>query len=123
METVPSESLCYPAKLTNGHIKDLIAKGIKVIFYPCLPRDEKEMEKATNNYNCPIVTSYPEAINANVDELKGGDIRFIFPFLPMDNMERMKVRLYQEFQSFGVTQQEVANAVRQGLSGERSRTP
>lgn len=111
METVPSESLCYPAKLTNGHIKDLMAKGVKVIFYPCLPRDEKEMEKATNNYNCPIVTSYPEAINANVDELKGGDIRFIFPFLPMDNMDRMKARLYQEFTNFGVTRQEVADAV------------
>ncbi|NLI92915.1 MAG: 2-hydroxyacyl-CoA dehydratase [Peptococcaceae bacterium] len=114
METVPSESLCYPAKLANGHIRDLINKGIKVIFYPCLPRDEKEVEDANNNYNCPIVTSYPEAINANVDELRKDNIQFIFPFLPMDNMSRMKDRLYEEFRKFGVTRQEVEKAVDKG---------
>ncbi|RNC28925.1 MAG: 2-hydroxyisocaproyl-CoA dehydratase activator [Candidatus Dichloromethanomonas elyunquensis] len=111
METVSSESLCYPAKLTNGHIKDLTNKGVKVIFYPCLPRDEKEVEGATNNYNCPIVTSYPEAINANVDDLRRETIEFIFPFLPMDNMSRMKDRLHEELKKFGVGKQEVDKAV------------
>jgi len=111
METVPSESLCYPAKLANGHIRDLINKGLKVIFYPCLPRDEKEFSEANNNYNCPIVTSYPEAINANVDELKNQEVKFIFPFLPMDNKERMKIRIWEEFSAFGVTKKEVEQAV------------
>jgi predicted CoA-substrate-specific enzyme activase len=111
METVPSESLCYPAKLTNGHIQDLINKGIKVIFYPCLPRDEKEQQGSTNNYNCPIVTSYPEAINANVDDLKRKDIKFIFPFLPMDNLERLKVRLHEELADFKLSKHEISQAV------------
>ncbi|MGI6450837.1 MAG: acyl-CoA dehydratase activase-related protein [Desulfitobacteriia bacterium] len=111
METVPSESLCYPAKLTNGHIKDLINKGVKVIFYPCLPRDEKEMPEANNNYNCPIVTSYPEVINANDDELRRKGIKFIFPFLPMDNMPRMKERLCEEFGFMGLSKEEVSRAV------------
>ena len=111
METVSSESLCYPAKLTNGHVKDLINKGLKVIFYPCLPRDEKEMTEANNNYNCPIVTSYPESIHANIDELRRDDVQFIFPFLPMDNMPRMKVRLSEEFKSFGVSPEEIEKAV------------
>lgn len=111
METVPSESLCYPAKLANGHIKDLINKGVKTIFYPCLPRDEKENEGANNNYNCPIVTSYPEVIHANIDELRCGDVKFIFPFLPMDNMQRIKQRIFEEFSSFGLTKQEIDKAV------------
>lgn len=115
METVSSESLCYPAKLTNGHIKELINKGLKVIFYPCLPRDEKEMAEANNNYNCPIVTSYPEAIHANVDELRREGIKYIFPFLPMDDMPRMKVRIFEELKSFGVSMQEVDKAVDRGF--------
>jgi predicted CoA-substrate-specific enzyme activase len=111
METVPSESLCYPAKLTNGHIRDLINKGVKLIFYPCLPRDEKEVEGVNNNYNCPIVTSYPEALHANIDELRREDVTFLFPFLPMDNMPRMKDRIYEEFKKFGISKQEVNLAV------------
>jgi len=111
METVPSESLCYPAKLTNGHIKDLINKGVKKIFYPCLPRDEKEVESANNNYNCPIVTSYPEVISANDDELRKKGIEFIYPFLPMDNMERLKERLHEELGFWGLTKQEINAAV------------
>lgn len=111
METVPSESLCYPAKLTNGHIKDLLNKGIKLIFYPCLPREEKEEDEANNNYNCPIVTSYPEAINANIEELRSEKVQFMFPFLPMDNMQGMKNRIYEEFRQFGVTRKEAGQAV------------
>ncbi len=116
METVPSESLCYPAKLTNGHIKDLINRGLKVIFYPCLPRDEKESMEANNNYNCPIVTSYPEVIKANVDDLRSKEIKYIFPFLPMDNMQRIKVRILEEFSEFKVSKHEVDRAVDKAYS-------
>ncbi|MGI5902118.1 MAG: acyl-CoA dehydratase activase-related protein [Desulfitobacteriia bacterium] len=111
METVPSESLCYPAKLANGHIKNLINRGVKVIFYPCLPREEKDFPESPNNYNCPIVTSYPEVIKANFDELRDPSYKFIFPFLPMDDMSRMKERLYEEFADFKVTKQEIEQAV------------
>ena len=111
METVPSESLCYPAKLTNGHIKDLLSKGVNTIFYPCLQRDEKEQIGANNNYNCPIVTSYPEAVKANIDELRSEEVKFMFPFLPMDNKQGLKKRIYQEFEKFGVTQKDVDRAV------------
>ncbi|MCM1565967.1 MAG: 2-hydroxyacyl-CoA dehydratase [Dehalobacter sp.] len=111
METVASESLCYPAKLTNGHIKDLLNKGVKRIFYPCLPRDEKELADANNNYNCPIVTSYPESLHANVDEIRNKEVEFIFPFLPIDDMARLKVRIYEEFKAMGITRQEAASAV------------
>lgn len=111
METVPSESLCYPAKLTNGHIIDLLSKGINTIFYPCLQRDEKEQIGANNNYNCPIVTSYPEAVKANIDYLRSDEVKFMFPFLPMDNKQGLKKRIYQEFEIFGVTQKDIDRAV------------
>ena len=70
IETIPSESVCYPAKLSHGHIMELINMGIKTIFYPCVPYEYKEDKKANNHYNCPIVTSYPQVIKNNIDELK-----------------------------------------------------
>lgn len=81
MDSIASDTICYPAKLTNGHIKNLISKGIKTIFYPCVPYNIKEDETATNHYNCPIVNSYPEVIGANIDELK--ELDYISPYLPI----------------------------------------
>lgn len=74
MESMPSESVCYPAKLSHGHIISLIQSGIKTIFYPCIPYSRKEYEKADNHYNCPIVISYSEVLKNNVEELKNTDI-------------------------------------------------
>ena len=70
MESMPSESVCYPAKLSHGHIMDLLEKGIKTIFYPCIPYSRKEYQKANNHYNCPIVISYSEVLKNNVEDLK-----------------------------------------------------
>ena len=84
MESMPSESVCYPAKLTHGHIMSLLEKGIKTIFYPCIPYSRKEYAKANNHYNCPIVISYPEVLKNNVEELKADDVKFINTFLPFE---------------------------------------
>ncbi len=111
METIPSESVCYPAKLSHGHIESLIKKGIKFIFYPCLPYEKKEEKDANNNYNCPIVTSYAEALKNNIDELRSGDILFKDPFLPFDNIKRLKTRLYEEFLEFNIPKSEINQAV------------
>ncbi|MCL1853418.1 MAG: 2-hydroxyacyl-CoA dehydratase [Peptococcaceae bacterium] len=111
METVSSESICYPAKLMNGHIIDLVNRGVKTIFYPCLPRDEKEDPGSNNNFNCPVVTSYPQSIQANVDLLRAEDMTFLYPFLPMDNMERLKIRLTEELSSLGLKKDEIGRAV------------
>ena len=66
LETIPSQTVCYPAKIVHGHIMNLISKGIKRIFYPCIQKEVHE-EGADNNYNCPVVCSYPEVIRLNVD--------------------------------------------------------
>ena len=90
MESMPSESVCYPAKLSHGHIESLLEQGIKTIFYPCMPYSRKEYEKADNHYNCPIVISYSEVLKNNVEGLKSKDIKFINPFLPFDKKNLVK---------------------------------
>ena len=84
MESIPSESVCYPAKMVHGHIMNLINKDVKTIFYPCIMYEEKEFENSDNSYNCPIVTSYPESIKLNMDILKEKNIKFLNPFLPLE---------------------------------------
>lgn len=109
MDTIPSDSLCYPAKLVHGHIADLVRKGIKKIFYPCIPFNCKEYESADNQYNCPIVTSYPENIRSNMESVHA--ILFMQPFLPLDDKKRMAERLYEEFKADGLGKQEIKVAV------------
>ena len=70
IESIPSESECYPAKLAHGHVTWLLRHGVKFIFYPCIPYERTEFPEAINHYNCPIVTSYAENIKNNVDELQ-----------------------------------------------------
>ena len=111
METIPSESVCYPAKLVHGHIMNLIQKNVDMIFYPCIPYDKKEDENADNKYSCPIVTSYPEVIKNNMDILKEEKINFLNPFLPMDLQDKLGKRLFQEFHEYGFSKKEILNAV------------
>lgn len=87
IESIPSESECYPAKLAHGHVEWLIKQGIKYIFYPALFYERKEQEGATNHYNCPIVTSYSENIRNNMEEIINGDIRFHNPFLSFESLK------------------------------------
>lgn len=111
METIPSESVCYPAKMVHGHIMSLIDRGIKFIFYPCIPYEKKEFEDADNHYNCPIVTSYSENIKNNMNILKEKGIKFMNPFLPLDNMEKLIDRLKEEFKEFKIPKREIEEAV------------
>ena len=111
IETIPSESACYPAKLTHGHVASLLNSGVKFIFYPCIPYEKKEQEGANDHYNCPIVTSYPEVLKNNMDELRRKDIFFKNPFLPLDDINRLKVRLYEELIDFNISKREIEKAV------------
>ena len=110
MESMPSESVCYPAKLSHGHIISLINQGVKTIFYPCMMYSRQEDSKANNKYNCPIVISYSEVLKNNVEELK--DIKFINPFLPFERKALAK-RLYElnEFKEYNFTKKELKEAV------------
>ena len=97
IESIPSESECYPAKLAHGHVSWLIKQGVKFIFYPCIPYEHKEIDNTNNHYNCPIVTSYAENIKNNVEELITEHIDFRNPFLSFENEEILAKRLREEF--------------------------
>ena len=117
MESMPSESVCYPAKLSHGHIENLLSKGIKTIFYPCMPFSRKEYEKADNKYNCPIVISYSEVLKNNVEGLKNPEIKFINPFLPFDTPNLVKKILeLDEFKEYKFTKQELIDAAEKAQS-------
>ena len=111
IETMPSESVCYPAKLAHGHIMSLVSMGVKNIFYPCIPYEKKEDERADNCYNCPIVTSYSEVIRTNMDILAKEGVNFINPFLPYYDKKRLAERLYEELKEFKLTKKEIKAAV------------
>ena len=112
IESMPSESVCYPAKLSHGHIVSLIQKGIKTIFYPCMPYSRKEFKDANNRYNCPIVISYAEVIKNNVEELKDDNIKFMNPFLTFEPKKLLeRIMELEEFKEYNFTKKELKEAI------------
>lgn len=96
IESMPSESVCYPAKLSHGHIMNLLEKDIDFIWMPCAKYERQEDETAGNHFNCPIVMSYSEALKLNVDALNETNIQFLNPFVPYHLKDKLKERLYVE---------------------------
>lgn len=97
IESIPSESECYPAKLAHGHVTWLVRQGIPYIFYPCVPYERTEVKDANNHYNCPIVTSYGENIKNNMEELRDSSIIYQNPFLSLESEEILTKRLCEYF--------------------------
>ena len=93
MESIPSESECYPAKLAHGHVQWLINKGIKTIFHPCVFYEHQENGSAQNHFNCPIVVSYPENLKNNVEAVANGDVKYIRPFIAFTSEKTASDRL------------------------------
>lgn len=112
IESIPSESECYPAKLAHGHVTWLIRQGIKFIFYPCVPYERNEFSDSVNHYNCPIVTSYAENIKNNVEELRDESIRFKNPFFAFSDEQVLADGLVAAFPEF--SEEEVRSAAHDG---------
>ena len=81
IESIPSESECYPAKLAHGHVEWLIKQKVDFIFYPSIFYERNEFEESNNHFNCPIVTSYSENIKNNVEAIGHGEVKFMNPFM------------------------------------------
>ena len=107
--TIPSDTVCYPAKLIHGHIEWLLQQGIDTIFYPCLAYNFDE-EKGDNHYNCPVVAYYPELLHSNITALK--NIRFLYPYFgihrPKDFIKRATAYFDQEYPD--ITKKEIRAA-------------
>ena len=97
IDSIPSESECYPAKLAHGHVQWLINKGVDFIFYPCIPYERNEFPDSDNHYNCPIVTSYAENIKNNVEDITSGKVRFLNPFMAFTSEEILTNQLVKVF--------------------------
>lgn len=108
--TIPSDTVCYPAKLLHGHVEALVEAGVDSIFYPCMPYNFDE-GKSDNNYNCPVVAYYPELLAANVPDLK--KVRYFDPYFglhrPRDFAKRAEAWFAEQFQ---IPKRETAAAVK-----------
>ena len=108
--TIPSDTVCYPAKLMYGHIVSLLNQGVNTIFYPCMAYNFNE-GISDNNYNCPVVAYYPELLAANMPQLK--DVRYLYPYFglhrPKDFVKRAKTYFRNEF---GVPEKDTAAAAK-----------
>ena len=113
IETIPSESECYPAKLAHGHISWLIKRDVPFIFYPCIPYERKEVPGAGNHYNCPMVTSYSENIKNNMEELKEKNVKFLNPFMAFTSEEILSKQLQEVFKKeFDIPESETKKAAK-----------
>jgi predicted CoA-substrate-specific enzyme activase len=122
IDTIPSQTVCYPAKLAHRHIIDLLNRGVRRIFYPILLREEREFADAHNNFNCPVVTGYPDVAFLNIDALRDDGIDFMRPAMTMEpeaRPGRMKKRLREELGRFGVSSAEVDAAFAAAVRARR----
>lgn len=133
MDTIPSENVCYPAKLAHGHIEALIAKGIRTIWFPCVFYERELVQGAADHFNCPIVATYPEVIRNNVEAVRDGQqegpdgaeggtgpgglgVRMLSPFLNLADPTTLAERLVEVFADWGVTLPEARRAVAAGFA-------
>ena len=111
IDSISSQTLCFPAKLANGHVVNLVEKGVRRIFYPGLPMERREFADTVYTFNCPVVASYPEVIRLNIDSVIENQVELIEPFLPGDDPVKLGKLLYQEFKQFGVSRGKLREAI------------
>ncbi len=89
LESVPSQSLCFPAKLAHAHVNELVARGVRDIFFPCVPRTAQEHPDAADSFNCPVVCSYPAAVRLNCEAPAARGVRLHTPFVRPDRPDAL----------------------------------
>lgn len=113
IETIPSESACYPAKMVHGHIEHLLDRKVDRLFFPSVTYEWQEFGGSDHHFNCPVVSTYSELVRHNVDPIRDGKVPFHNPFLNFNHLESMEKVLAGEFKSLGVTRTEIRQAVRE----------
>ena len=111
LSSIPSETACFPAKISHGHIMDLIDRDIKFIFYPSIFYEEQEDSASDNHLNCPVVAGYPEVIKHNIQELKDYNILFLNPFVTFDNKNSLRRELNKALAPFNIGLREMKRAL------------
>lgn len=120
MDTISSDTACYPAKLVHGHIRWLVDAGVKWIFYPSINYERQEDKTAANHYNCPIVATYPEVIANNMDDiLKEYGVKFTHPFLPYDNDIKLAREMQRLLKENRISGMEIEAAIREARQEDK----
>ena len=109
IDTIPSDTACYPAKAVHGHIRDLAQAQVDLIWYPCIQHGPKEFSH-DNNYHCPMVISYPELIRNNMQDVMG-KTPFYAPFLPLADTKSLVPALVKALKDLPFSKSEISNAV------------
>ena len=110
--TIPSDTVCYPAKLAHGHIESLLEQNVDFIFYPCMTYNLDEGD-SDNHYNCPVVAYYPELLLANNEKLN--EQNFLHPFLDLNRRKHLITVLYACLSDYA-TKKEIAAALEHGFA-------
>lgn len=110
--TIPSDTVCYPAKLTHGHIESLLNKNVDFIFYPCMSYNIDEGE-SDNHFNCPVVAYYPELLIANNPRLNSDN--FIYPYMDLNREKNVTSVMYEILKKYGVKKPQVKQAVKKAF--------
>ncbi|MBQ1377795.1 MAG: 2-hydroxyglutaryl-CoA dehydratase, partial [Lachnospiraceae bacterium] len=120
MESIPSESECYPAKLAHGHVQWLINEGVRTIFHPAVLYEHQDFTTQQNHYNCPIVVSYPENLKNNVEDVINGDVDYIRPFIAFTSEKTAENRLIDVCRKeWGIPADKVKKAARHAWDEQR----
>ena len=114
LETIPSDTVCYPAKMAHGHIQALIDAQVPIIFYPGVVFEQQETVEADNHFNCPIVQSYPDVIRNNVDAIREGQVDYRNPYLNLANETAVAKVLAENFADLGISLEEIQTALHHG---------
>ena len=109
IDTIPSDTACYPAKAVHGHIRDLAEAQVDLIWYPCIQHGPKEFSR-DNNYHCPMVISYPELIRNNMQDVMG-ETPFYAPFLPLADKKSLVLALVKALKDLPFSKGEISDAV------------
>lgn len=111
IDTIPSESACYPAKLVHGHIEHLLQRNVDRIFFPSVTYEWREFQHSDNHFNCPVVACYPEVIRFNVEDISTKKVKFQNPFLNLADKKTILKVLTAEFKEDGISKKELSRAI------------
>ncbi len=111
LSSIPSDTICYPAKLAHGHVIKLIEKGVQRIFHPCNIYERKEYDGAVNHFNCPIVISYPEVLQRNIEEIEDEKILYMNPFIPYHSKKKLQHSMEKLLSSWSFSKKKIYMAL------------
>lgn len=118
IDSITSQTVCYPAKLVHRHLAELLERGVKRIFYPILQKENKEFADAHQNFNCPVVTGYPDVARLNIDGLSADSVDYISPAVAIDSKRAAASALTAEFSRFGLSGNKISAALKKAYKAQ-----